>query len=102
MTKQQYNHTTSLFSTQIAIGSFLIGTLLLIAHLFRPSKELFIVGFFYFACALLVNLAILTKLYYLYITQKNHQEYFTIKIVILLSNLPVVVVYLKIVGETFK
>lgn len=101
MTKQQYNHATGLFSTQIAIGSFAIGTLLLIAHLTRATGELFSIGFFYIAIAFLVNLIVLLKLCYLYLTQKNHQEYFAVKILILLSNLPIAVVYLKIVGETW-
>jgi hypothetical protein len=101
MTKKQYNHATGLFSTQIAIGSFVLGTLLLIAHLIRPTCELFNIGLFYILVAFLVNLIVLLKLCYLYVTQKNHQEYFAVKILILLSNLPIAVVYLKIVGETW-
>jgi hypothetical protein len=101
MTKKQYNHATGLFSTQIAIGSFVLGTLLLIAHLIRPTGELFNIGLFYILVAFLVNLIVLLKLCYLYVTQKNHQEYFAVKILILLSNLPIAVVYLKIVGETW-
>jgi hypothetical protein len=101
MTKQQYNHATGLFSTQIAIGSFVLGTLLLIAHLIRPTGEFFNIGLFYIVVAFFVNLIVLLKLCYLYLTQKNHQEYFAVKILILLSNLPIAIVYLKIVGETW-
>lgn len=102
MTKQQYESATGIFSTELAIGSFLVGTLFLILHLCYPSGELFAAGFIYVALALLVNFIVLLNLCYLFITQKNHREYFTIKILILLSNLPIVFVYLRIVGETWK
>lgn len=102
MTREQYKSATGIFSTQLAIGSFLIGTLLLVLHLLNPTGELFAIGFFYLAFATLFNLIVLFKLWFLYFTQKNHREYYTIKILILLTNIPVVFVYLKIVGETWK
>lgn len=102
MTKQQYENATGIFSTQLAIGSFSIGTMLLILHLITPDGALFGVAAIYLIVAALVNLIMLIRLLYLLITQKNHQDYFTIKILILLSNIPIAFVYMRIIGETWK
>lgn len=102
MTKQQYHNATGIFSTQVAIGSFAIGTLLLVFHLLFPDGSLFGIGFTYVLIAIIINLILFVKLIYLLITQKNHQDYFTIKILILLSNIPIAIVYMRIVGETWK
>lgn len=71
MTREQYKSATGIFSTQLAIGSFLVGTLLLIMHLIDPSGELFATGFIYLALATIINLLVLLKLWFLYITQKK-------------------------------
>ena len=102
MTKKQYENATGIFSTQLAIGSFIIGTLLLILHLLNPTGDLLAIGFFYVLLAIVVNLIMLVRLSYLAFTQKNHQDYFIIKILILLANIPIAFVYLRIVGETWK
>lgn len=102
MTKQQYKSATGIFSTQLALGSFSFGTVLLFAHLIKPNGELVFVGFLYTFMAVIVNFIVLLKLFFLFLTQKNHQEYFAVKILILLSNIPIAFVYIKIVGETLK
>jgi hypothetical protein len=102
MTKKQYENATGIFSTQLAIGSFAIGTILLILHLINPNGKLLGVGAIYLILAFAINLIMLFRLTYLAFTQKNHQDYFTIKILILLANVPIAFVYLKIVGETWK
>lgn len=102
MTKQQYKSATGIFSTELAIGCFAVGTLILILHLLYPSGELIPVGLVYVALALLVNFIVLLNLCYLFVTQKNHREYYTIKILILLFNIPIVFVYIRIVAETWK
>lgn len=102
MTKKQYQNTTGIFSTQLAIGSFIIGTILLIMHLLFPNGNLLFVGFLYVIIAILVNLLMLLQLLYLLLTQKNHQDYFTTKILILLANIPIAFVYLRIVTETLN
>ncbi|WP_298137443.1 hypothetical protein [Flavobacterium sp.] len=100
MTKKQYENATGIFSTQLAIGSFIIGTILLIMHLLFPNGYLLFIGVLYVIIAILVNLLMLLQLLYLLLTQKNHQDYFTIKILILLANIPIAFVYLKIVLAT--
>ncbi len=102
MTKEQYKSATGVFSTQLALGSFSIGTVLLIAHLLKPDGYAIAAGFFYILFAAIINLIVLLKLCFLFLTQKNHQDYFAIKILILLSNIPIVFIYLKIVGSTLK
>jgi len=102
MTQAQYKSATGIFSTQLALGSFSIGTVLLMAHLIKPDGELLVVGFIYTFFAAIVNLIVFLKLCFLLLTQKNHQEYFAVKILILLANIPIVFVYIKIVGETIK
>lgn len=102
MTKKQYENAIGVFSTQLAIGSFIIGTILLILHLNNPTGALFGVGVIYLIIAFSINLIMLLRLIYLAFTQKNHQDYFIIKILILLANIPIAFVYLRIVGETWK
>ena len=99
MTKQQYKNATGIFSTQLAIGSFIIGTLLLLLHLLFPESIVIIIGFLFVVFAIKINIAVLANLIYLLITQKNHFEYYTVKILILLANIPVTIVYLKIVFQ---
>lgn len=100
MTKKQYQNASGIFSSQLAIGSFLIGTLLLILHLLFPNGIIIEIGLIYISLAFLMNLIILINLIILCFTQKNHQEYFTIKILILLANIPITFVYLKIIIGT--
>jgi hypothetical protein len=102
MTKKQYENVTGIFSTQLAIGSFIIGTILLILHLINPTGALFGVGVIYLILAFTINLIMLLRLTYLAFKQKNHQDYFTVKILILLSNIPIAFVYLRIVGKTWN
>ncbi|MEC4004815.1 hypothetical protein OX283_009125 [Flavobacterium sp. SUN052] len=102
MTKKQYQNATGIFSTQLAIGSFLVGTLLLILELLFPNGQLLEFGLIYVIIAILFNLMVLIYLIYLCFTQKNHQEYYTIKILILLANIPIAIVYMKIISETLQ
>lgn len=100
MTKTQYQNATGNFSTQLAIGSFIIGTFLLLLHLLFPKGDLLLIGLIYVAIALFTNSIMLINLFYLYLIHKNHQQYYTIKILLLLANIPIAVVYFKIVIET--
>lgn len=99
MTKKQYQNATGIYSTQLAIGSFLIGTLLLLFQLLFPNENLLKVGLLYVFLAFILNLIMLIYLIFLCFTQKNHQEYYTIKILILLANIPITFVYIKIILE---
>ena len=69
MTKKQYQNATGIFSTQLAICSFLIGTLLLILHLLFRSGIVIEIGLIYVSLAFLMNLIMLINLVILCFTQ---------------------------------
>lgn len=86
------------FSTYIAIASFAIGTLLLLTHLaFPKSPYILIVGYCYVFLAILINIITLLYLLYLLVIHWRVREIITIRILILISNIPVALLYLNIV-----
>ncbi len=99
MTKSQYYSATGIFSTLLALISFSIGTLLLLIFCITHHQLLIEIGVYYTLTAIVVNMVVLFRLLYLLITQKNHQDYYLVKILILLANIPIAFVYLRIVAE---
>jgi hypothetical protein len=97
MTKLQYTNATGIFSTQLAIGSFIIGTILVLLNPLFPSGELLVFGLIYVLVATFFNSIMLFNLIYLLMSQKNHREYFLIKILILIANIPIAFLYLNII-----
>ncbi len=94
MTKKTYATVTGKLSTQIAITSFLIGTILfLLNQLFPKIDELFIIGIFYVLLALFVNGVVLLNLIHHFIFFQNHREYFGVKILIVLANIPIAALF---------
>lgn len=102
MTKKQYRNATGIFSTQLAICSFVIGTLLLILFLVSKNNNLLGIGLVYVVFATTVNIIMFLRLLFLLFTHKNHTEYYTIKILILLANIPIAFVYVRIVAEIYE
>jgi hypothetical protein len=97
MTKKTYATVTGKLSTQIAITSFLIGTILfLLNQLFPKIDELFIIGVFYVLLALFVNGVVVVNLIHHFIFFQNHREYFGVKILLVLANLPIAAGYFYI------
>ncbi|MBN8567250.1 MAG: hypothetical protein J0M25_11025 [Flavobacteriales bacterium] len=97
MTKKTYATVTGKLSTQIAITSFLIGTILfLLNQLFPKIDELFIIGIFYVLLALFVNGVVVLNLIHHFIFFQNHREYFGVKILLVLANLPIAAGYFYI------
>ena len=83
------------FSTQLAIVSFAIGTaLFLVNNTFHFSYLLFI-GLLFVSIAFVFNTITFFYLIYFMIVERDHKEYFMIKIMILLANIPVVYLYLN-------
>lgn len=97
MTKKQYQNATGIFSTQLAIVSFLVGTALFLFYFFSKNSTLIDIGIFYICIALIINFIMLFWLIYLFISQKNHREYFIIKILILLANIPIAFLYFYLI-----
>lgn len=79
-------------STLFAIGSFLFGTLLFIAFQITKDKSLLFIGLFYVLFAILFNSMILFQLMYELFTSPEKEETL-IKILILLSNIPIAYLY---------
>ncbi len=97
MTKKQYKNATGLFSTQLAVITFVLGTVLLCIQLTIEFNISFILlGFTYVLMAFFFNGLMLIELIRLFITQKNHRNYYMIKILILTSNIPVTILYLNL------
>jgi hypothetical protein len=94
-----YNSNTPTgFSTYLALVSFSIGTVLLVLHLVFPREEgIFILGFFYVLFAILINSLSLLNLCYRFITEPENRETNAIRILILLSNIPIALLYFYIV-----
>jgi hypothetical protein len=94
MTKKTYATVTGKLSTQIAITSFVVGTILfLLNQLFPKIDELFIIGFFYVLLALFVNGIVVLNLIHHFIFFQNHREYFGVKILIVLANIPIAALF---------
>jgi hypothetical protein len=86
------------FSTELAIISFAMGTVLLVIQKLAPNNfEILFIGLFYILFALLVNGIMLINLAYHFIILPKHREYIAIKILILLANIPVTILYILIV-----
>lgn len=85
------------FSTQLAITSFAIGTLLLVAQqLFPQETDIVLCGFFYVILAFVLNLIVFLYLFYYFCLHRQYREYFAIKMLIMLANVPIAVCYFLI------
>ena len=93
----QYQKSTGIFSTQFAIVSFVVGTLFLIIDLINPSDEVLFLGYLYVIIAFFLNFIMLLNLVYLFISQNNHRAYYAVKILIILSNIPITAWYIYVV-----
>lgn len=86
------------FSTYLAITSFGIGTLLLLIHICFPDNiDILIMGFCYVILALILNGITLIHLLYHFIINHFERETIAIRILILLANIPIALLYLNIV-----
>jgi len=91
------------FSTHMAIGSFAIGTLILLLYKMIPDNlNLLLVGLAYIIIAFVLNGLVFFHLLYYFITQKNYREYFAVKMLILLVNIPIATLYGYLVFEHFN
>lgn len=92
--------TSGRFSTYLAIGSFLIGTLILLLYLFSPDDNiLLILGFFYVIFAVIFNGLVFLNLLHQFCIYPNERETLAIKMLIMLSNIPIAIAYFYIAME---
>jgi len=91
------------FSTHMAIGSFAIGTLILLLYKMIPDNlNMLLIGLAYIVIAFVLNSLVFFHLLYYFITQKNYREYFAVKMLILLINIPIAALYVYFVFEPFN
>lgn len=95
METQIYNtENNSRFSTYLALGSFGIGTFILLLYLLFPEEEsLLFAGFFYVLFASLINGLVLLNLLYRFCIYPNEREILAIKMLIMLANIPIAILY---------
>lgn len=94
--------TSDRFSTYLAIGSFCIGTLLFLIHLILPKFGLlYLIGYFYLILAFLANLFVFLYLLFQFFVQPKEREALTVKMLIMLANIPIALLYLYIVFYKF-
>lgn len=98
MKTQLVPETPGKFSTYFALGSFSIGTILLLLHLQFPETIIILfMGYLFVLAAVTVNSIILLYLLYLLAVRWFDKETIFIRILILLSNIPIALFYLDIV-----
>lgn len=84
-------------STELAIGCFSIGTLFFILFLtLQDTSFAFIIGFIFIIMALPLNVIMLCHLLHHYYILPQQRKYIGIKILILMSNLPIAFLYYSI------
>ncbi len=86
------------FSNELAIGSFAIGTLLLL--LFKSNTHVglvLLIGFYYLLFSILINSIMLLYLIFLCVILPNERENLALKIILLLCNIPVAILYYNII-----
>jgi len=91
------------FTTQLALISFLIGTILFLLYFLIPKNEsiLFLGLFYVFAASFLNGIAFLALIFHLINNKKNREETL-IKILIILANIPIAIAYFFILINSFK
>ncbi len=90
------------FSTYLAIGSFGIGTLLFLLHFALPEYGLlYFIGYFYLLIAFLVNLLVFLNLLFQFFIKPTEREDLAIKMLIMLANIPITLLYIYIVFHKF-
>lgn len=86
------------FPIQIALLSFLIGTLLFISYFLFPKWEnIIFVGILYVLAALFINIIILVNLIIDFITAPSQRKNIAFQMVVVLLNVPIAITYFSII-----
>lgn len=89
-------------STELALGCFTIGTLFFILFLtLRDNSFILIIGFVFVVLAALLNIIMLTHLLHHFSILPQQRKYIGLRIVVLLSNIPIGFLYYGI-ADSFK
>ncbi len=96
------NQKSAGFSTYLAIGSFGIGTILFLLHFALPEYGLlYLIGYFYILIAFLVNGITFLNLLFQFFIKPTEREDLAIKMLIMLANIPITLLYIYIVFHKF-
>jgi hypothetical protein len=87
------------FTTLFAFGSFVIGTIFFLSYLIFPSENILVFGVLYVFGAFCFNLLILINLFCQLVTIRGERLNTFIKILIVLSNIPIALIYLIIIDN---
>lgn len=91
-----YLKTTGELSTKIAFASFLLGSFLFASYkidTYHTYDSILVLGFCYVVLATVFNSLVLLNLLILFFSEPGHREYFAIKMLIVLANIPVAIFY---------
>lgn len=96
-----HNTKTAGFSTYLAIGSFVMGTTLFLLHFVLPKFPkyglFYFIGYIFVLLAILINGIVFLNLLFQFIMKPHERESLAIKMLIMLANIPVAVLYFYIV-----
>lgn len=85
-------------STELAVGCFTIGTLFFILFLtLTDNSFILLIGFVFIILATPLNIIMLTHLLYHFYIRPYERKYIGTKILILLSNIPIALLYFGII-----
>ena len=100
-TIQEFKHFS--FSTQLAVSSFAIGTLIFGLYFVLPENDgILLLGLCYVIFAAFFNSAVVLNLFYQLLTTPSERENITIKILIVLANIPIAILYIHLIIQDFK
>ena len=91
------NHETFIgkLSTQVAIASFVIGTVLLILGItFRENEPIVLIGYLFVILAFFLNVFMLGCLVICWAMNWRNYKYYIVKTLILVANIPIAFLYL--------
>lgn len=83
-------------SRNVALVSFIIGTLILLAFYLSENTVFALIGLFYLFLAFVINLIFLVGLIMKLVTKESDRKKTWIAILILLTNIPIVILYYNI------
>ena len=87
-------------STELALGCFAIGTFFFILYLtLTDSSFILLIGFLFIILAIPLNIIMLTHLLHQFYILPQQRKYIGIKIMILLSNIPIALLYYTIANS---
>lgn len=91
------------FSTQLAVCSFVLGTLIFASYFLFPNTDgIIIVGLFFVIFASFFNAIVVVHLLYQLLTNPHEREHIIIKIGIVLANIPIAFLYFYLIVRSFN